>query len=152
MKQVAKGDVQSLCIHTRSLLDQLQAAGETTMDLLTNLMEALKLAPNSDFQRWLKTRIDMWSTKQIDWKPDGSDLMEGRAILHGIENNQELGHSGKSSEIYALQATEEYEEVTNTDLANEQADKENDTATAMQILALATQFKKQQKQKWEKTK
>ncbi len=46
------------------------------MDLLTNLMEALKLAPNHDFQRWLKMRIDMWSTKQIDWKQDGSDLME----------------------------------------------------------------------------
>jgi hypothetical protein len=91
MKQVAKGDVQQLCIHTRNLMDQLQAAGETTMDLLTNLMEALKLAPNTDFQRWLKTRIDMWSTKQIDWKPDGSDLMEEaegyyielKALKHG---------------------------------------------------------------------
>jgi len=76
MRNVAKGDVQQLCIHTRSLLDQLNAAGKTTMDLPTNLMEALKQAPNSDFQRWLKMRIDMWSTKQIDWKQDGSDLME----------------------------------------------------------------------------
>jgi hypothetical protein len=114
-------------------------------------MEALKLAPNSDVQRWLKTRIDMWSTKQIDWKPDGSDLMEeAEQYYMELKTTRNWGHSGKSSEIYALQATEEYEGITNTDLTNEQADKENDTATAMQILALATQFKKQQKQKWEK--
>jgi hypothetical protein len=48
MKNVVKGDVQQICIHTRSLLDQLHAAGETTMELLTNLMEALKLAPNNE--------------------------------------------------------------------------------------------------------
>ncbi len=109
MKQVAKGDVQNLCIHTRNLLDQLQAAGETTMDLLTNLMEALKLAPNSDFQRWLKTRIDMWSTKQIDWKPDGSDLMEeAEQYYMELKTTRNWGHNGKSNEIYALQATEEY--------------------------------------------
>jgi hypothetical protein len=46
------------------------------MDLLTNLKEALKLAPNAVFQKWLKMRINMWSTKQLDWKQDGSDLME----------------------------------------------------------------------------
>jgi hypothetical protein len=151
MKQVAKGDVQNLCIHTRNLLDQLQAAGETTMDLLTNLMEALKLAPNGDFQRWLKTRIDMWSTKQIDWKPDGSDLMEeAEQYYMELKTTRNWGHSGKTNEIYALQATEEYEEISNTNHTIDQVDKENGTATAMQILALATQFKKQQKHKWEK--
>jgi hypothetical protein len=150
MKQVAKGDVKNLCIHMRNLLDQLQAAGETTMDLLTNLMEALKLAPNSDFQRWFKTRIDMWSTKQIDWKPDGSDLMEeAEQYYMELKTTRNWGHIGKSSEIYALQATEDCEEVNMNDIANNQADKENDTATAMQILALATQFKNHQKQKWD---
>jgi hypothetical protein len=67
-----------------------------------------------------------------------------------LKTTRNWGHSGKSNEIYALQATEEYEEIINTDHTTDQADKENDTATAMQILALATQFKKQQKQKWEK--
>jgi len=38
MKLAAKGDVQQLCIYTRNMMDQLQAAGETTMDLVTNLM------------------------------------------------------------------------------------------------------------------
>ena len=69
------------------------------MDLLSNLMEALKLAPNADFQRWLKTRIDMWSTKQIDWKHDGSDLME-EAQQYYLElkttNHGTLGENNKT--------------------------------------------------------
>ena len=67
MKHTAKGDVVQLCVYTRELLGKLRAAGEDTQDLLTNLLEALKQAPNHHFQRWLNTRIDLWSTKQIDW-------------------------------------------------------------------------------------
>ena len=76
MKHTAKGDVVQLCIYTRDLLDKLRAAGEDTQDLLTNLMEALRQAPNHHFQRWLNTRIDLWSTKKVDWQADGMDLMQ----------------------------------------------------------------------------
>jgi hypothetical protein len=76
MKHTAKRDVVQLCVYTRELLGKLRAAGEDTQDLLTNLLEALKQAPNHHFQRWLNTRIDLWSTKQIDWQPDGTDLMQ----------------------------------------------------------------------------
>jgi hypothetical protein len=75
MKSIAKSDVVQLCVYTRGLLDQLRVSGEDILDLLTNLMEALKLAPNQDFKDWLKMRIQLWSNKHIDWKPDGSDLM-----------------------------------------------------------------------------
>ncbi len=53
MRNVAKGDVTKLCEHTRELMFELNAAGETTNDLLANLIEALKEAPDSNFQRWL---------------------------------------------------------------------------------------------------
>jgi hypothetical protein len=66
MKHTAKGDVVQLCIYTRDLLDKLRAAGEDTHDLLTKLMEALRQAPNHHLQRWLNTRIDLWSTKNVD--------------------------------------------------------------------------------------
>jgi len=106
MRLVAKGDVQQLCIHTRNKMDQLQAAGETTMDLLTNLMEALKLAPNADFQRWLKMRIDLWSTKQIDWKQDGSDLMEEAEQYYlELKTTRSWQTKPKGNEIYALECT-----------------------------------------------
>jgi len=45
MRNVAKGDVSRLCEHTRELIYELNAAGETTNDLLANLIEALKEAP-----------------------------------------------------------------------------------------------------------
>jgi hypothetical protein len=38
MKDVAKGDVSKLCAHTRNLLYELNAAGESTMGLIANLI------------------------------------------------------------------------------------------------------------------
>ena len=42
MRNIAKGDVSKLCEHTRELIYELNAAGETTNDLLSNLIEALQ--------------------------------------------------------------------------------------------------------------
>jgi hypothetical protein len=41
MNGVAKGDIMKLCSHTRCLLSELNAGGETTHDLTTNLKIAL---------------------------------------------------------------------------------------------------------------
>jgi hypothetical protein len=76
MRTVAKGDVSKLCEHTRELMYELTAAGETTNDLLANLIEALKEAPDSNFQRWLSNQVDLWSTRKLGWNQDGSDLMD----------------------------------------------------------------------------
>ncbi len=61
----AKGDVKKLCQHTRELLYELDAAGEVTNDLLANLIEALKEAPDSNFQRWLSNQVDLWSMRKL---------------------------------------------------------------------------------------
>jgi hypothetical protein len=82
MRAVAKGDVSKLCEHTRELMYELNAAGETTNDLLANLIEALKEAPDSNFQRWLSNQVDLWSMRKLDWKQDGSDLMEEAKIYY----------------------------------------------------------------------
>ena len=76
MRNVAKGDVSKLCEHTRQLMYELNATGETTNDLLANLLEALKEAPDSNFQRWLSNQVDLWSMRKLDWKADGSEIME----------------------------------------------------------------------------
>ncbi len=68
MRNVAKGDVKKLCEHTRELMFELNAAGETTNDLLANLIEALKEAPDSNFQRWLSNQVDLWSMRKLYWK------------------------------------------------------------------------------------
>jgi hypothetical protein len=141
MRNVAKGDVQQLCIHTRSLLDQLNVAGETTMDLLTNLMEALKLAPNSDFQRWLKMRIDMWSTKQIDWKQDGSDLMEeAEQYYQELKTTRAWDVKGKRPITYALSST--YYHQTDQDTDQDEEKVNTVTITKNDLMALATQLQK----------
>jgi hypothetical protein len=83
MRSVAKGDVSKLCEHTRELMYELiNAAGETTNDLLANLIEALKEAPDSNFQRWLSNQVDLWSMRKLDWKQDGSDPMEEAEIYY----------------------------------------------------------------------
>jgi hypothetical protein len=82
MKNVAKGDMMKLCEHTRELMFELNAVGETTNDLLANLIEALKEAPDNNFQRWLSNQVDLWSMRKLDWKQDGSDLMEQAEIYY----------------------------------------------------------------------
>jgi hypothetical protein len=82
MRNVAKGDVSRLCEHTRELMYELNAAGETTNDLLANLIEALREAPDNNFQRWLSNQVDLWSMRKLDWKEDGSDLMEEAEIYY----------------------------------------------------------------------
>ncbi len=95
MKDVAKGDVLKLCAHTRSSLYELNAAGETTMDLLTNLLTALLKAPDSNFQRWLSNHMDLWSVRKKDWKEDGSDLMEEAELYY--KEAKSTGSRGKKT-------------------------------------------------------
>jgi hypothetical protein len=61
MRNVAKRGVTKLCEHTREFIFELNAAGETTNGLLANLIEALKEAPDSNFQRWLSNQVDLWN-------------------------------------------------------------------------------------------
>jgi hypothetical protein len=80
MKNIAKGDVTKLCQHTRELMFESNAAGEITNDLFANLIEALKEASDANFQRWLSNQVDLWSMRKLDWKQDGSDLMQESEI------------------------------------------------------------------------
>ena len=86
MVEVAKGDVTKLCNHARSLLYELNAAGEATQDLITNLITGLKRAPDANFQQWFSNQIDLWSMRQKDWRPDGGDL-----ILQRSKTNKVMG-------------------------------------------------------------
>lgn len=108
MRNVAKGDVSKLCEHTRELTYELNAAGETTNDLLANLIEALKEAPDNNFQRWLGNQIDLWSMRKIDWKDDGSDLMdEAEMYYHEAINTHKWGKRSNRQEVqYAFKAVD----------------------------------------------
>ena len=106
MRDVAKGDVTKLCAHTRSLLYELNAAGETTMDLITNLLSAMQKAPDTNFQRWLSNQIDLWSVRKKDWKEDGSDLMEEAELYYKeAKSNGTWGKKASNADtMYAFQA------------------------------------------------
>jgi hypothetical protein len=109
MKDVARGDVTKLCVHTRSLLYELNAAGETTKDLVTNLISALEKAPDAKFQRWFSTQVDLWSMRQRNWKEDGSDLMEEAELYY--KEAKLTGKWGKKAPnidtMYAFQETKD---------------------------------------------
>jgi hypothetical protein len=152
MKDVAKGDVLKLCAHTRSLLYELNAAGETTMDLLTNLLTALQKAPDGNFQRWLSNQIDLWSVKQKDWKDNGSDLMEEAELYY--KEAKSTGNWGKkvpindSMSMYAFQATsnemyqDEVEKLSKKETLNERLE---------DLSAFTAQIKQfYQNNKWDK--
>jgi hypothetical protein len=58
------------------LNSELEASGERTLDLVANLLAALEKTHNPVFQRWLEGRRNMWALKQIEWKEEGSDIMD----------------------------------------------------------------------------
>jgi len=86
---------------------ELNAAGETTNDLLENLIEALKEAPDSNFQRWLSNQVDLWSIRKLDWKQDGSDLMEEAEIYYkeAMNNHRWVRKTYRPDVQYAFKST-----------------------------------------------
>jgi hypothetical protein len=113
MRNVAKGDVSKLCEHTRELICALNAAGETTNDLLANLIEALKEAPDVNFQRWLSNHVDLWSIRKLDWKQDGSDLMDEAEVYYqeAINTHRWGKKTHKQDVVYAFRTEESESEV-----------------------------------------
>ena len=89
MKNIAKGDVSKLCQHTRSVHAELEDAGEKTYDLVSNLLAALEEAPNEKFKRWLEAKQNQFIIKEVNWKEDGSDLMdEAETFFLNLRNNK----------------------------------------------------------------
>jgi hypothetical protein len=139
MKNVAKGDVTKLCEHTRELLFELNAAGETTNDLLANLIEALKEAPDHNFQRWLSNQVDLWSMRKLDWKQDGSDLMD-EAEIYYLEaiNTHRWGRKAYRQDVqYAFKATNSEIET------KEEKEKPKNNSFEEMITALTAQLQEQ---------
>jgi len=117
MRSVAKGDVSKLCEHTRELMYEVNAAGETTNDLLANLIEASKEAPDSNFPRWLSNQVDLWSMRKLDWKQDGSDLMEEAEIYYQeAMNTHRWGRKTYRPDVqYAFKSTTSDDEWTDVE-------------------------------------
>jgi hypothetical protein len=147
MRDVAKGDVINLCAHTRSLLYELNAAGETTLDLVSNLIMALQRAPDANFQRWFSNQIDLWSVRQRDWKEDGSDLMEEAELFY--KEAKQTNKWGKkvpnADTMYAFQAT------TEDDEPEEERKPKPHKGHQSELAALTAQLKQfNNNNKWEK--
>jgi hypothetical protein len=143
MKNVAKGDVTKLCEHTRELTYELNAAGETTNDLLANLIEALKEAPDSNFQRWLGNQVDLWSMRKIDWKEDGSDLMEDAEIYYQEAiNTHKWGRRANRQEVqYAFKVVDsETETEGEKDKPKEESYEETIKALTAQLQEYTTAY------------
>jgi hypothetical protein len=138
MRNIAKGNVSKLCEHTRELIFKLNAAGETTNDLLANLIEALKQAPDSNFQRWLSNQVDLWSMRKLDWKQDGSDLMEDAETYYqeAINTHRWGKKSFKPDVQYAFKSTTSEDEWTQVQENNDESRGYKD-----EIKALTAQLK-----------
>jgi hypothetical protein len=131
--------VTKLCEHTRQLLFELNAAGETTKDLLANLIEALKEAPDHNFQRWLSNQVDLWSMRKLDWKQDGSDLMDEAEIyyLEAINTHRWGRKTYKQDVQYAFKATNSETET------KEEKEKPKTNSYEEMIKALTAQLQEQ---------
>ena len=147
MQNVARGDVTKLCQHARTLNAELEAAGEKTLDLVANLLAGLEKAPDINFQRWLANKRDRWVMKEIDWREDGTDLMDDAESFYlNLKNSKVWGHKPSKESIYALQATAE------TDESPTSAHTEAINTLASELRAFTAQMsekqKREEKYKW----
>ena len=147
MQNVARGDVTKLCQHARTLNAELEAAGEKTLDLVANLLAGLEKAPDVNFQRWLANKRDRWVMKEIDWREDGTDLMDDAESFYlNLKNSKVWGHKPNKESIYALQATAE------TDDPPTSAHTEAINTLASELRAFTAQMsekqKREEKYKW----
>jgi hypothetical protein len=133
MRNIAKGDVSKLCEHTIELIFELNAAGETTNDLLANLIEALKQAPDSNFQRWLSNQVDLWSMRKLGWTQDGSDLIEdAETYYQEAINTHRWGRKSFKPDIqYAFKSTTSDEEWTQVQENNDESRSYKDEIKAL---------------------
>jgi len=147
MQNVARGDVTKLCQHARTLNAELEAAGEKTLDLVANLLAGLEKAPDVNFQRWLANKRDRWVMKEIDWREDGTDLMDDAESFYlNLKNSKVWGHKPSKESIHALQATAE------TDESPTSAHTEAINTLASELRAFTAQMsekqKREEKYKW----
>jgi len=105
--------MSQLCEHTRELIYELNVAGETTNDLLANLIEALKEAPDVNFQRWLSNQVDLWSMRKLEWQQDGRDLMDEAEVYYqeAINTHRSGKKTHKQDVVYAFRTEESESEV-----------------------------------------
>jgi len=77
------------------------------------LIEALKEAPDVNFQRWLPNQVDLWSMRKLDWKQDGSDLMDEAEVYYqeAINTYRWGKKTHKQNVVYAFRTEESESEV-----------------------------------------
>jgi len=152
MKNIAKADVSKLCQHTRSVHAELEAAGEKTFDLVSNLLAALEEAPNEKFKRWLEAKQNQFIMKQADWKEDGSDLMEeAETFFLNLKNNRSWWPKHQETEqLYALQATKSHDDDTDNHHEDKKPEAINNLLNQINAFSakLSEREKREQKYKW----
>ncbi len=151
MKHVAKGDVSKLCQHTRSVHAELEAAGEKTYDLVSNLLAALEEAPNEKFKRWLEAKQNQFIMREKNWKEDGSDLMdEAETFFLNLKNNKTWWPKHDSEQLYALGATHIQNDTSDTDEDESKPKAINNLLNQINAFSakLSEKEKREQKYKW----
>jgi hypothetical protein len=103
------------------------------MIFLQTLIEALKEAPESNFQRWLSNQVGLWSMRKLDWKQDGSDLMEEAEIYYQEAiNTHKWGRKSHKPDVhYALKSTASEDEGTEVEKAEDESKKYQDEINAL---------------------
>ena len=76
MEKLPKSDITKLNQHVRENIKELEAANETTTDLVMNLFKGYAKAKDKVFRQWLQRKKDDYITKKDLINPNGLDFME----------------------------------------------------------------------------
>ena len=93
-------------LYVKDLMNRLATLGETTSDLLANLMKAYRVVKDKPFQNWIGIQRSSWHSGTLTFEPDGEQLM---ALVEGFYKDAVLANdwmtqTEEEKTILALQA------------------------------------------------
>jgi hypothetical protein len=76
MESLKDSNIELFHYHVKENVKMLDAAGETTSDLLVNLFKAYRLAKDKPFVSWVAHKRSAWYEGILPLNPNGNQLME----------------------------------------------------------------------------
>ena len=106
MKTLKKSNITKFNLYVKEKIKELEAANETTSDLIVNLFKGYKKANDKAFRDWVKRLQEDYNDRKVTFHPNGIELME--KVENYYLDKMRTGEWGKLDEdqetILALKA------------------------------------------------
>jgi hypothetical protein len=106
MDTLSDSNVEEFNNYVKEQLEALAYAGETTMDLISNLFKGYMRCKDKNFRIWIKGKKDAYFDRTFQINPNGLEFMElvQKYYLDAVKTREWLKPDEDQQQILALQA------------------------------------------------